>query len=202
MYKQLDKKENAIAIKKNAVRNQLKKMGLLTREGLNEYLNYQYFTEAQFKQLFIKLLTKFKLDLQPTIERVEIFDGTEKRPFGRIVYVNFRLVDVETGWYEESVFIGESISNNGTGVATAITGALKSYLANTFLVATGDDPEREAPERSDTINSKQMTPEQMNIISGLPEEVKARILAQYGTLELTTRDASICINKLKTEGII
>lgn len=202
MYKQKAQQEIKITLKKNNVRKEIKKKGLLEREGYNEFYNYQYMTEAQFKKLFIDLLTKYKLDLQPSVDRVEIFEGTEKRPFGRIVYVNFKLIDVETGWYEEAMFIGESLTNNSNGIASAVTGALKSYFANTFLVASMDDPEREAPEKSDTINNKQMTPEQANIINGLPDEIKARMLAKYGTTDLTMRDASVFINQLKTEGII
>ena len=41
--------------KKNALRKDLKEKGILKKGKLNEFDNYQYFSEAQYKELFTEL---------------------------------------------------------------------------------------------------------------------------------------------------
>ena len=54
-------------------------------------------------------------------------------------------MDIETGYGEESVISGEAFDKSDKAGYKAYTGAYKYYLANTFGVATGDDPE--VPDR-------------------------------------------------------
>ena len=46
-----------------------------------------------------------------------------------------------------------------------ITGALKYYLANNFMVATGDDPEKDDGKEEKPKAVKYATPEQIKIIT-------------------------------------
>lgn len=55
------------------------------------------------------------------------------------------LFDIDTGFGEDTVITGEGIDKGDKAGYKAYTGALKYYLANTFMVATGDDPEKESP---------------------------------------------------------
>lgn len=186
--------------KRQAVRKDLVKMGLLKKEGKNDYYQYQYLTANQLKEIFNKLFTKHKLEIDPTIEDVQFFEGTENRPFGRLVKVKICLYNVENPKEAtEAIFYGESISNVSNGLYGAVTGAIKSYLENTFLCASEDDPDATYSENVVKFPNE-MTPEQKAIISGLPEDMKEAVKARFGTLELTKRDASIVINKLQTEG--
>lgn len=196
----------SILEKKQAVRKSVVKMGLVKKEGKNDYYRYQYLTANQVKEIFNKLFAKHGLELNPTIEEVQHFPGTETRPFGRLVKVKIYLYNVDNvKECEEAVFYGESISNNATGLYGAVTGAIKSYLENTFLVGSEDDPDINFPDpepQANVIKINEMSPLQRHVILTLPDQIKEEIVERYGTLELTAREASIVLSKLQTEGKI
>ena len=138
--------------KKNALRKALKEKGILKREGQNTYDRYKYFSEAQYKELFTELLSDHGLELKFTELDYITFEGTDKQNNGRMPRLEFFLFDIETGFYETSVITGEGIDKGDKAGYKAYTGALKYYLANTFMVATGDDGEKESPDAK--MNSK------------------------------------------------
>ena len=152
MLDQLDVKEwlelNAkLQQKKSALRKALKAKGILPKDKHNDYDNYQYFSESGYKQLFTELLSDNSLELTATETDYECLEShSEKQPNARKVTFCFRLTDTETGFYEESLISGEGMDKGDKAGYKADTGALKYYLANTFMVATGDDPEMETPE--------------------------------------------------------
>lgn len=129
--------------KKNEIRKELHERGKLTNGEVNEYDNYQYFSEAQYKELFTELFSKYKIEL--VIDEIDYgtFEGTDKQPFGRTVTLACTLIDVETGYAETSRHTGEGLDRGDKAGYKATTGALKRFLSSTFLVATQDDPERE-----------------------------------------------------------
>lgn len=132
--------------KKNLLRKALFKKGVVARDRTNEFDRYKYFSEAGYKKLFTELFSNAGLELTTTIDEVERFTVDGKQNNGRQVKVLFTLSDVETGFAETSTFYGEGFDKGDKGLYKAYTGALKYYLANTFMVATGDDPEVESPE--------------------------------------------------------
>lgn len=132
--------------KKNKLRKELARRGILKREGENSFDRYSYFSEAQYKQLFTGLFSEFGLELSTSAEEYIEYEGTSKQAFGRIVKVRFTLTDIDTGYFESSEMFGEGMDKGDKGGYKAYTGALKYYLANTFMVATGDDAEKESPE--------------------------------------------------------
>ena len=132
--------------KKNALRKALKEKGILKREGQNTYDRYKYFSEAQYKELFTGLLSDHGLELSFTELDYITFEGTDKQSNGRMPRLEFYLYDIETGFYETSVITGEGIDKGDKAGYKAYTGALKYYLANPFMVATGDDGEKESPD--------------------------------------------------------
>ena len=132
--------------KKNAVRKALFKKGVVAKDKTNEFDRYKYFSEAGYKKLVTELFSNAGLELTSGIEEVERFVVEGKNNNGRQVKVGFTLTDVETGFAESVNFYGEGFDKGDKGLYKAYTGALKYYLANTFMVATGDDPEVESPE--------------------------------------------------------
>ena len=136
----------ALQKKKNALRAALSERGVLKREGNNTFDHYTYFSEAQYKALFTELLPKVGLELSFSELNYDTFEGTEKQSNGRLVRLTFTLTDTETGFFEETVITGEGIDKGDKAGYKAYTGALKYYLADTFMVATGDDPEKESPD--------------------------------------------------------
>lgn len=162
MFENLEVKEwlnyNAkLQQKKNAVRSDLKEKGILKKGKTNTFDNYDYFSEAQYKELFTELFSKHKLELKFNELEYTIFEtnsNTQKN--GRLPKIEFTLFDIETGFGEKTVITGEAIDKGDKAGYKAYTGALKYYLAGTFMVATGDDPEKENT-KSDGIKKETLT---------------------------------------------
>lgn len=129
--------------KKNQLRKMLKEKGVLKKGGRNEYSKYSYFSEAQYKELFTELFSEVGLELKFTELDYAIYDGGKNN--GRMPKLQFTLMDIESGYGEETVITGEGQDSGDKAGYKAYTGAVKYYLANTFLVATGDDPEKDSP---------------------------------------------------------
>lgn len=183
--------------KKNALRKLLKEKGVLAKGGTNKFDNYKYFTEAQYKELFTELLTEAGLELSFTELEYNTFSGSEKQANGRMPRLMFILTDIETGFYEETIITGEGIDKGDKAGYKAYTGALKYYLANTFMVATGDDPEVESPAH--TMNAKEekkATPKQIELMQKIAEE-QGKTLDMEVVKNWTMKQASDFISKYK-----
>lgn len=152
--------------KKNNLRKTLKEKGILKKGKTNDFDNYQYFSEAQYKELFTELFSNNGLELTPNELEYSMFEGTEKQANGRNVKIEFTLTDIETGFFETSIVTGEGIDKGDKAGYKADTGALKYYLANTFMVATGDDPEKESPDnKMNNKVEKKATPKQIETLN-------------------------------------
>lgn len=148
--------------KKNELRKDLAQRGVLKREGNNSFDRYKYFSEAQYKALFTELFSLHQLELRSSVSDYSLIEGTEKQSNGRQVTMEFELIDVETGHSEKSTVVGEGFDKGDKAGYKAMTGALKYYLACTFLVATGDDPEKDSPEVK--MNTRKISPAQKAVI--------------------------------------
>ena len=144
--------------KKNALRKALKAKGILKKGAVNDYDHYAYFSEAQYKELFTELFSEHGLELSFTELEYNYFEGSEKQANGRNPKLRFTLTDIDTGFFEVSDITGEGIDKGDKAGYKAYTGALKYYLADTFMVATGDDPEKESPDNKMNIRKKKAEP--------------------------------------------
>lgn len=151
--------------KKNLLRKALKEKGILKKGATNSFDRYNYFSEAQYKELFTELFSEHDLELKFTELEYETFEGSEKQANGRMPRLEFTLFDCETGFYESTNITGEGIDKGDKAGYKAYTGALKYYLANTFMVATGDDPEKESPDNTmNKITEKKASPKQIAML--------------------------------------
>lgn len=184
--------------KKNALRKDLKSKGVLKKGGSNDYDNYKYFSEAQYKELFTELFSKNNLELKFTELEYGTFERQGKQCNGRMTKLEFALIDVETGFFETTVITGEGMDKGDKAGYKAYTGAAKYYLADTFLVATGDDAENESPE--ETMNTKaerKATPKQIELVKQLVTDIPA-MLSYYRidrVEDLTMKQASSIISR-------
>ncbi len=160
--------------KKNKIRKELKKRGILPKGAVNEYDNYEYFSEAQYKELFTELLSEFGIELFVTEIDYGTFEGTDKQPFGRTVTLACRLIDIDTGYSEISNHTGEGLDRGDKAGYKATTGALKRFLSSTFLVATKDDPERE--EEKNIGKKTKVTSSKKTVNKGSVTEVQLKQL--------------------------
>lgn len=187
--------------KKSAVRNDLASKGILQRGGYNIFAKYKYFSEAQYKLLFTELFSKHGLELKCDEIENTFFTGAEKTPFGRYVKLEFTLTDTETGFFETSSVSGEGMDVGDKSGYKAYTGALKYYLANTFMVATGDDPEKDEEKEDKPKAVKYATPEQVKIITAAYTGESLKKLLDWFKVtkleELTLADASGVIKRLE-----
>lgn len=193
--------------KKNALRKALKEKGVLKKGATNTYDKYNYFSEAQYKELFTELLSDNGLELKFTELEYTTFEGTDKQANGRMPKLEFSLIDVETGFFETTVITGEGIDKGDKAGYKAYTGALKYFLADTFMVATGDDPEKESPRHTmnnkksagKTTGTSKATAKQIELIKTLVSDIPAML--EYYKVEkiedLDVKTASDIISKKK-----
>lgn len=185
-----------LAQKKNALRRDLAERGILKREGNNQFDRYKYFSVAQYKSLFTDLFASHDLELRSTVSDYSTIEGTEKQANGRIVQMEFELIDCETGFSETSKFYGEGFDKGDKAMYKAYTGAIKYYLANTFLVATGDDPEKDSPDTK--MNTRKISAAQKAVIEKKYTGDKLQQLldwAKVKTLDEMTEDQALAVIK-------
>lgn len=152
--------------KKNALRKDLKERGVLQKGGKNDFDHYKYFSEAQYKELFTELFSKHGLELKFSELEYNTFEGSEKQANGRMPKVEFYLFDIESGFFETTIITGEGIDKGDKAGYKAYTGALKYYLADTFMVATGDDPEKDSPDyKMNDARERKASPKQVEVLA-------------------------------------
>ena len=188
--------------KKNALRKDLKSKGILKKGGQNEYDHYSYFSEAQYKELFTELFSKNNLELKFSELEYNTFEGSGKNCNGRMTRLEFTLIDVETGFFETTVITGEGMDKGDKAGYKAYTGAVKYYLADTFLVATGDDAEKESPEENmNTKSERKASPKQIELLQKYYTGENLEKLLQVNSIskieDLPMQKASDIISKLK-----
>ena len=185
--------------KKNALRKALKAKGILPKAGLNEYDKYKYFSEAQYKELFTELFSDHGLELNFNELEYATFEGTEKQANGRMVKLEFYLYDIDTGFYETTVITGEGIDKGDKAGYKAYTGALKYFLADKFMVATGDDPEKDSPDNK--MNNRKASPKQIEVLANTYQGENLEKLLKLNNIssleEMPMSKASELISKLK-----
>lgn len=197
--------------KKNTLRKKLKEKGVLQNGGKNDFDHYKYFSEAQYKELFTELFSECGLELKFNEIEYKTFEGTQKQSNGRMPKLEFLLYDIDTGFYETTTITGEAIDKGDKAGYKAYTGALKYYLANTFMVATGDDPDNESQsENTDdkdnatfesVVNGKKATPQQVKVLADTYTGDNLKKLLEMNNIDkledMSMAKASELIKKLK-----
>ena len=188
--------------KKNALRKDLKSKGILKKGGQNDFDHYSYFSEAQYKELFTELFSKNNLELKFSELEYNTFEGSGKNCNGRMTRIEFTLIDVETGFFETTIITGEGMDKGDKAGYKAYTGAVKYYLADTFLVATGDDAEKESPEENmNTKSERKASPKQIELLQKYYTGENLEKLLQVNSIskieDLPMQKASDIISKLK-----
>ena len=188
--------------KKNALRKDLKSKGILKKGGQNDYDHYSYFSEAQYKELFTELFSKNNLELKFSEIEYNTFEGSGKNCNGRMTRLEFTLIDVETGFFETTIITGEGMDKGDKAGYKAYTGAVKYYLADTFLVATGDDAEKESlEEKMNTKSERKASPKQIELLQKYYTGENLEKLLQVNSIskieDLPMQKASDIISKLK-----
>lgn len=122
-------------------------METIAKNGRNDFHKYDYATEADYVHALRPLLKKYGLVIIPSLASQPVFmDGITQ------IMMKFTLVNIDKPEEKvEAIIPAQGQDKGDKGVYKALTGAKKYFAALTFMVATGDDPEKE--ERASTVKT-------------------------------------------------
>ena len=160
-----------------------RRLGYVQKRGHNERHNYSYVTAADLAGSVGDILAELGVVVIPQLQSIST--ETPRSSSDRIarVVMNYRFVDARSGEELTVRVAGEGADAGDKAPYKAMTGALKYALLQSFLLATGDDPEDERADSRAALGSERViTPEQVRELQGLIEETGTeleRVLAYY-----------------------
>jgi hypothetical protein len=183
------------------------------KRGRNELHDYSYVTAADIAGAVGDLFAELGVLVVPRLESIShepLRAGAEH--VARVI-MNYSFVDVETGEEITTRIAGEGLDAGDKAPYKAMTGALKYALLQSFLLATGDDPEEErlsagVPAGSEAGLEQPISTEELVALQELIEETGTdleRVLAYYKLNSLrdmngrTYRRALELLNRKKTK---
>lgn len=113
-------------------------VGPIAKDAHNDFHQYDYVSDAAVVRAMREGMIKYNLVLIPS------YIASRKDGDLTTVEVDYTLIDVDSGESIISHAIGYGSDKGDKGIYKAQTGAEKYYLTKTFLIPTGDDPEKEA----------------------------------------------------------
>jgi hypothetical protein len=113
------------------------KVERVPKNGYNSFHKYQYVTESDLIESVRKFMAEAGLVVFNNVEKYEI-DGELAT-----VTIKFTLACTDTGETVESIMIGQGQDKGDKAFYKAYAGATKYFLMKTFLIPTGDDPEKD-----------------------------------------------------------
>lgn len=118
----------------------------IPKRGRNDFHKYDYATESDIVATVRDELAKRHVMLLPGIESVAREPVGEKGSVLTTLEMRFTFIDGESG--ERLVFrwFGCGTDKEDKGLYKAMTGGEKYFLLKTFLMPTGDDPERDTTQ--------------------------------------------------------
>jgi hypothetical protein len=160
-----------------------RRLGYVQKRGHNERHNYNYVTAADLAGSIGDILAELGVIVIPQLHSISTeTPRSSSERIARIV-MNYRFVDARSGEELTVRVAGEGADPGDKAPYKAMTGALKYALLQSFLLATGDDPEDEhANSRAALGSERDITPEQVRELQGLIEETGTeleRVLAFY-----------------------
>jgi hypothetical protein len=123
-----------------------RRLGYIQKRGHNELHNYSYVTAADLAGAVGDVLAELGVLVVPRLESISHEPARSGRPDGKHlthVVMNYSFVDVDTAEDITVKVAGEGVDAGDKAPYKAMTGALKYALLQSFLLATGDDPEDE-----------------------------------------------------------
>lgn len=119
------------------------------KAGMNREQNYRYAAETDFLEAVRPKLAAAGVVMTPSYEVIETHEGATKAgtPNVRITLAGtFTFTHADTGDTLNVVTIGQGVDTQDKAAYKAMTGALKYALRQTFLIETGDDPEKDTDD--------------------------------------------------------
>jgi hypothetical protein len=122
-----------------------RRIGYIQKRGHNERFNYSYVTAADIAGSIGDILVELGVVVIPSLENIT-YESTATRGettrMARVVMA-YTFADVDSGEEIIAKVAGQGLDTGDKAPYKAMTGALKYALLQSFLLATGDDPEEE-----------------------------------------------------------
>lgn len=131
-----------------------KDVKIMVKDGENKFHHYKYLSETQITEQFKKLLDKhgviFFINDSTITDKTTVQSGLITD-----IILEYSFFDVDSGEHLTGRMVGQGYDSTDKGVYKAITGATKYIFMKTFLVATGDDPEKDNGNNKSSISPVQ-----------------------------------------------
>jgi hypothetical protein len=163
-----------------------RRISYVQKRGHNERNNYNYVTAADIAGAVGDILAELGVVVVPRLESISHEPSRTARAelehVARVVMA-YTFMDVDTAEEITVKVAGEGLDAGDKAPYKAMTGALKYALLQSFLLATGDDPEDERADSRAALGAERViTPEQVRELQRLIEETGTeleRVLAYY-----------------------
>jgi hypothetical protein len=154
-----------------------RRIGYIQKRGHNERFNYSYVTAADIAGSVGDILSELGVIVIPNLENITYESATGRGETTRMaqVVMAYTFSDVDSGEEIVAKVAGQGLDSGDKAPYKAMTGALKYALLQSFLLATGDDPE---DERMDT---RVTTPGSDHPISAEAVRELERLIGETGT---------------------
>ncbi|MGO9603981.1 MAG: ERF family protein [Candidatus Binataceae bacterium] len=168
-----------------------RRIGYVQKRGHNERFNYSYVTAADIAGAIGDLLAELGVIVIPRLEEISYESAAARGDAVRMarVVMAYSFSDVESGEEIVAKVAGQGLDSGDKAPYKAMTGALKYALLQSFLLATGDDPEDERPDaRYSTGNHERpISADEIRTLKTLIDETGTdleRVLAYYKVASL------------------
>ena len=161
-----------------------RRIGYIQKRGYNDRYNYNYVAAADIAGTIGDILAELGVVVIPRLENITY----EPHAPGRLervarVIMAYTFTDEDSGEEITARVAGEGLDMGDKASYKAMTGALKYALLQSFLLATGDDPEEERADlRTGSGSDHPINPEQADELRALIEKTGTdpeRVLAYY-----------------------
>jgi ERF superfamily len=162
-----------------------RRIGYIQKRGHNERFNYSYVTAADIAGSVGDILSELGVVVIPCLENITYESATGRGETTRMarVVMAYTFSDVDSDEEIVAKVAGQGLDSGDKAPYKAMTGALKYALLQSFLLATGDDPEDERADSRTALGSeRQITAELARELQGLIEQTGTdleRVLAYY-----------------------
>lgn len=155
----------------------------IEKSGENKGQGYKYATEADTAHAIRSAMIEHNVSLVFSSEcsGMREIQGSRGPIPVLMVKLSGAWVDCETGYADPFSFDGEGMDSGDKAIYKAHTGAEKYLLLKTFLIPTGDDPEKDSKEEKeiltkkvdDAISEKQKTQDMVFLAQEIADKVRS-----------------------------
>jgi hypothetical protein len=162
-----------------------RRIGYIQKRGRNDRFNYSYVTAADIAGAIGDLLAELGVVVIPRLEDISYESASGRDEANRMarVVMAYTFADVDSGEQIVAKVAGQGLDPGDKAPYKAMTGALKYALLQSFLLASGDDPEDERGDSRNVFGSRHLiTRKQERELRGLIEETGTdleRVLSYY-----------------------